>query len=110
MGIQGPVSIGMVEQDGGVSREIHIGFKPAFRGLSQEEQGSSFAAYVDDLARALTDPSTGEADCAGINLIHRICSELLPHIQAGEIALNENLVVEIGAGPAISLAELVGHA
>jgi len=74
MEIQGPISIGMVGQDGGVSPEIHIGFKPGFRGLSQEQQGSSFAAYMDALAKALTDPVTGEADRAGIKLIHQICS------------------------------------
>lgn len=109
MEIQGPISIGVVEKDDGISRELHIGFKPGFRELSLTAQGQSFQRYLDDLAQALADPATADNDRAGINLIHQICSELLPHIQAGELALNETLVVEIGGGPAISLAELAGH-
>ena len=108
MQIQGPISIGMLEQDDGVSREIHIGFRPDFRAASLEEQARSFSGYVDDLAVSMVAPGIAEGDRAGINLIHKICAELLPYIQAGEIALNEELVVEIGAGPAISLAELAG--
>jgi hypothetical protein len=109
MEIQGPISIGVVEKDDGVSRELHIGFKPGFRELTLEAQGQSFQGYVDELGKALSNPATADNDRAGINLIHQICSELLPHIQTGELALNETLVVEIGGGPAISLTDLAGH-
>lgn len=110
MEINGPIRIGVLDKNDGASRELHISFREAFRQLPLEAQGASFAAYVAELEQALVNPTTPEVDRPGIQLVQQICSELLPHVRAGEIALNEEFVVEIGLGAGLaSLAAFTRH-
>jgi hypothetical protein len=98
MEIAGPLTIGVVDKLDGIGRELHVGFTEAFRRLPLREQGAVFDAYVAELAAAVWDLPEDVPDRAGMLLIHQIAEQLQPHVAAGDLALGDTIVVELGGG------------
>jgi hypothetical protein len=105
MRITGPLHIGIVDDTTTGGRELHLSFTEAFRQLTPFEQAEQFAKYVEDLRRAVAVQGQNNEERQGLFTILSIAEELLPHVQADDLALDETVVVEIK--PEFSLDSLI---
>lgn len=103
MQIDGPLKI-TVSDEGGM-RQLVLEFANVFQMLSLEQQGKVFADYVQRLAQAVAALDETDPNRQGMILIHQVAEQLLPHIQAGEVPLEETVLVQIEQG--LSLGELL---
>jgi len=89
-------------------RELHFSFTDDFQVMSVDDRLETLRAYVASLikqAQALEDIESQR----GIITVIEITEQLLPHIQANNLPLQEVLIVEIGtAAEGESLDELLG--
>lgn len=107
MEINGPLKIGVVETPGHAGWELHIDFRPEFRNLPPNDQGAAFRSYLTDLAAGLSGLGAEDRNRQGMLLVQQIAEQLLPHIESGELALNETIVVEIAQAPVAALQDLI---
>ena len=105
--IQGPIKIGVLNDPETAGWELQMNFTDDFKSADLEQQGQIFAAYLADLAREINGGDADDANRAGMLIVQQIGEQLLPHIQAGEIALEETMIVEIGREQAFSLTDLI---
>jgi len=105
--IQGPIKIGVVNDPETTGWELQMNFTDDFKSADLEQQGKVFAAYLADLAQEINGREADDANRAGMLIVQQIGEQLLPHIQAGEIALEETMIVEIGREQAFSLTDLI---
>jgi len=106
MEIRGPLKVGVVEPSPEGNYELHITFTDAFKATDLAQQGEQFRAYIAELAAALKGDLDAR-DAQGVMLIQQICEQLQPHIEAGEVALGETLVIEVQRTPGVNLADLL---
>ena len=106
MEITGPIKVGVVEPSPDGNYELHIDFTDEFKGADLAGQGERFRAYIAELGAALKGDLDAR-DAQGIMLIQQICEQLHPHIEAGEVALGETLVIEVQRTPGVNLADLL---
>jgi len=106
MEINGPLKVGVVEPSPQGNYELHINFTDAFKAADLAQQGEQFRAYIGDLAAALQGDLDAR-DAQGVMLIQQICEQLQPHVEAGEIALGETLVIEVQRTPGVNLVDLL---
>lgn len=107
MEITGPLTIGIAESSAGTGHEIHIDFKPDFRVLDIAHQGEVFKSYLDDLNRAIEARPDDDPNRSGMLLIHQISEQLLPHVENGDLALSDTIVVEVGQTQGVVLTDLL---
>ena len=107
MEINGPLKIGVVETPGQAGWELHIDIRPEFRNLPLHDQGAAFRSYLTDLAAGLSALAAEDRNRQGMLLVQQIAEQLLPHIESGELALNETIVVEIAQAPVAALQDLI---
>jgi hypothetical protein len=107
MDISGPIKVGVVEPTPQGNYELHIDFTDEFRHAGLEQQGAAFRSYLGDLQQALQAGSLDERNAQGVMLVQQICEQLRPHIEAGEVALGETLVIEVQRTPGVNLADLL---
>ena len=103
MDINGPVKVGVVEPSPEGNYELHISFTDEFKAADLVDQGERFRAYL----AALDGGALDARDAQGVMLIQQICEQLRPHIEAGEVALGDTLVVEVQRTPGVNLADLL---
>ena len=84
-----------------------MNFTDDFKSADLERQGQIFAAYLAELAQEINAREADDANRAGMLIVQQIGEQLLSHIQAGEIALEETMIVEIGREQAFSLTDLI---
>lgn len=84
-----------------------MSFRDDFKSADLGEQGRVFADYLAELEREISARKEDDHDRAGMLIVQQIGEQLLPYIQAGEIALEETMVVEIGQTQAFSLTDLI---
>jgi hypothetical protein len=94
--IDAPFTIGIVDSQESGARELHFTFTDSFRSASLEQRSQTFQAYVNNLQEAINKLDDDNPDRIGMQTIHQISSELLPHIGADEIPLYDPIIVEIG--------------
>lgn len=89
-------------------RELHFSFTDDFQVMSVEDRLETLRGYIESLikhAQTLEDTESQR----GIITVIEITEQLLPHIQANNLPLQEILIVEIGgAAEGSSLDELLG--
>lgn len=108
MEIKGPLSISVQDDDASLKRELHITFKPAFVQSALPERIKQLEAYIKDLVLALQPLDKDAPDRLGMETVYQICENLLDHVRADEIDLNETIIIEIQ--PTISISSMVtGH-
>ena len=116
MEIEGLMSIGVREHADGVGRDLHISFAPEFRGLGLAEQGTQFRGYCRTLREQIggIDDDTDRTR-QGMLVVLQVAEQLLPYIEAGEITLEDPIVVEMapqhsesGGGP-LSIMDLLNE-
>ena len=92
MKISGPLKIGILENDMG-GREVHLDFNADFRILHLSQQIDTFRAFIANLAKDIDALDDSSPDKKGMVTIHQICEQIMPHIEANEIPLEETIVV-----------------
>jgi len=108
MDIQGPIKVGVVEPSPEGNYELHIDFIEEFQKAPLEQQGPQFRAYLAELQQALHGGELDERNAQGVMLILQICEQLAPHIDSGDLALGETLIIEIQRTPGVNLVDLLG--
>ena len=92
MKITGPLKIGILENDLG-GREVHLDFNNDFRILNLSQQIDAFRAFIANLAKDIDALDNDNPDRKGMLTIYQICEEIMPHLEANEIPLEETIVV-----------------
>lgn len=95
MQIAGPLTIGIVEQEDGGQRELHLNFTPEFCSLDLQAQTEELNAYVHQLNESALELASDDPNRIGMLLIQQIAEQLVPHVAAGELALQETIVIAI---------------
>jgi hypothetical protein len=94
MEISGPITIGVLDNDSG-GRELHLSFRNEFRILNLPQQIESFQNFINSLNKEILQLDESDANRQGMLTILQICEQLLPHIEANELPLEETIVVNI---------------
>jgi len=94
MEITGPLSIGILDNDNG-SRELHLKFRPEFRVLNLQQQSEAFQDFIRTLRHEISQLDENDINRQGMLTILQICEQLMPHIEANELPLEETIVVNI---------------
>lgn len=94
--IEGPMNITIGDPADGQGRVLAITFKPEFQALEIAEQGTEFREYLQSLSDNISEiKDENDHTKAGMLIVQQFAEELLPHIESGEIALEESMVVQI---------------
>lgn len=89
-------------------RELHFSFTDDFQVMGVEDRLEALRAYIESLIKHAQTLEDAESQ-RGIITVIEITEQLLPHIQANNLPLQEVLIVEIGgAAEGSSLNELLG--
>lgn len=107
MDIQGPLKVGVVEPSPQGNYELHITFNDDFKAADLAHQGEQFRTYLSELGQALGSGDLDARNAQGVMLVQQICEQLKPHIEAGEVALGETLVIEVQRTPGVNLVDLL---
>jgi hypothetical protein len=94
MEIQGPLKIGIMQNDMG-GHELHLDFKPEFRAMNLAQQTDAFQNYISNLINEISRLDEKDANRQGMLTILQIAEQLMPHIQANELPLEETIVVSL---------------
>lgn len=107
MDIQGPLKVGVVEPSPQGNYELHITFTDDFKAAELADQAAQFKAYIAALQAALGADGLDDRNAQGMLMIQQICEQLQPHIEAGDVALGETLVIEVQRTPGVNLTDLL---
>lgn len=92
--IEGPLKIGVIDNDNG-TREIHLDFTNEFRAMKLSQQAEDFHEFILYLKSEVDVLEEHDPNRQGMITILQVCEQLLPHIEANEIPLNETIVVNL---------------
>ncbi len=92
MEISGPFKIGTMQNDMG-GNELHLDFTQEFRAMNLAQQIDTFKNYIAELINDIAQLEESEPDRRGMIMILQIAEQMLPHIEANEIPLEETIVV-----------------
>ena len=95
MEIKGPFTVSIIDNHDSGSRELHLGFKPAFQQLELAARIDSLKMHLADLHSSI-EKETDASNQQGMLTIFQVGSELLPHLENDEIPLEETIIIEIG--------------
>ena len=94
--IEGPLNIAIAEPADGQGKILVIGFQPEFQQLDLPEQSRRFRAYLEMLGGSVTGSDRiDERNRAGMLIVQQIAEQLLPHIESGDLVLEETMTVQI---------------
>jgi len=94
MEIKGPFKIGTMQNDMG-GHELHLDFTAEFRALNVAQQVDMFQHYIDTLVEEIGRLNEKDANRRGMLTILQVAEQLMPHLQANEIPLEETIVVSL---------------
>ncbi len=92
MEISGPFKIGTMQNDMG-GQELHLDFTQEFKAMNLAQQIDSFKNYIAELINDIAQLEESEPNRRGMIMILQIAEQMLPHIEANEIPLEETIVV-----------------
>ena len=108
MDITGPLKIRVVENPEAADWELLVDFRDEFRRLDLSEQGVQFRLYLNELGNHLNLVELDDANRQGVLLVQQLVEQLLPYVEAGELALQETIAVQIAQSDAVnSLSDLI---
>ena len=94
MEITGPITIGTLQNDMG-NHELHLNFTAEFRAMNLAQQADSFQNYINNLINEIGRLDENDANRQGMLTILQVAEQLMPHIQANEIPLEETIVINL---------------
>lgn len=114
MKIEGPLTLGITDDEIQNKRTLEINFKPEFQQLKSSEQVSELKTYIQALYQNAQAIDEDHADRTGLLLVMQVCEQLLPHIQEQQLDLNETIELEMSLGGikpeiSVSLSDLDLH-
>ena len=92
--IKGPINISIIDTDTG-ERELHLKFSAEFKALKLNQQCDSFHEFIHYLKSEIDILEESDPNRHGMLTIQQISEQLLPHIKANEIPLEDAIVVNI---------------
>ena len=92
--IEGPLNISVVENTTG-GNELQLSFTTEFRALKLPEQSDAMHEFVNYLKTEIDILEDSDPNHQGMLMILQIAEELLPHVDANEVPLEETIVVNI---------------
>ena len=97
MEINGPFNIGTLQNDMD-GHELHLDFTAEFRALNSAQQADAFQNYINSLINEISRLDEKETNRQGMLTILQVAEQLMPHIQANEIPLEETIVISLQQG------------
>ncbi len=94
MEINGPLTIGVMQNDMG-GNELHLDFTAEFRAMNSAQQADSFQNYINSLINEISRIDEKDTNRQGMLTILQVAEQLMPHIQANEIPLEETIVISL---------------
>ena len=94
--IEGPLKIGVLDQQDQPGRELHIDFTEEFRSLDHPLQVQKFGEYLQTLGQAIESLRDDDPNRQGMLIVQQIAEQLLPHIQTADLELDQTIIVEMG--------------
>ena len=94
MEINGPFKIGTLQNDMG-GHELHLDFTAGFRAMNSAQQADAFQNYIKSLINEISRLDENDANRQGMLTILQVAEQLMPHIQANEIPLEETIVISL---------------
>ena len=94
MEIKGPFKIGTLQNDVG-GYELHLDFTHEFRTLNVAQQADALQNYIGDLINEINRLDEKDSDRQGMLTILQVAEQLMPHIEANEIPLEETIVINL---------------
>ncbi len=94
MEITGPFKLGTLQNDSG-GQELHLDFTAEFRAMNLAQQVDSMQNYINSLINEISRLDEKDANRQGMLTIVQVAEQLLPHIQANEIPLEETIVISL---------------
>jgi len=95
MGMEGPLKFKIISYDDSDDREVHVDFKEEFQNLELQEQANQFTDHVSSLRSQADALEEGSEERKGMLFVLQFLEELVPHIQAGAVPLNEAIIVKL---------------
>jgi len=96
MKIEGPMKITIGDPADGQGKLLMIQFTSDFQAKDVAAQTAEFRGHIDTLAEQIAAiKSEADRDRAGMLIIQQFAEQLLPHISQGELALEEQIVLQI---------------
>ena len=94
MEISGPFKIGTLQNDMG-GHELHLDFTNEVRALNLAQQVDSMQNYINGLINEAGSLDEKDTNRQGMLTILQVEEQLMPHIQANEIPLEETIVISL---------------
>jgi hypothetical protein len=94
MEIKGPFKIGTMQNDMG-GHELHLDFTAEFRSMNTAQQADALQNYISNLINDISRLDENDANRQGMLTILQVAEQLMPHIQANEIPLEETIVINL---------------
>ena len=94
MDINGPFNIGTLQNDMG-GNELHLDFTADFRAMNSAQQADAFQNYINSLINEISRLDEKDVNRQGMLTILQVAEQLMPHIQANEIPLEETIVISL---------------
>lgn len=94
MEINGPFNIGTLQNDMG-GHELHLDFTAEFRTMNNAQQVDAFQNYINSLINEISRLDEKDANRQAMLTILQVAEQLMPHIQANEIPLEETIVISL---------------
>jgi len=91
---EGPLNISLMETDSG-GRELHIDFADDFKTLKVTERVEALKKVINHLKTEINILEEDDAEREGMSMILHFAEEILPHIEADNISLEETIVGDI---------------
>lgn len=107
MDIQGPLKIHVFPDESGSAWQLLLSFTPEFQAMDIAAQGASFADYVAELASEVGRREEQDANRQGMLIVLQIAEQLLPHIQSGDLAVEESIIIQVAREQAVSITDLL---
>ncbi len=96
--MEGPLKFKIISFDNSDDHEIHVDFKQEFQDLELQEQANEFLKHINSLhsqVAALKEENAEERQ--GMLIVLKFLEGIWPHIQAGEVSLNETIIGKLEA-------------
>jgi len=94
--IEGPLKIGVLDDPAQPGRELHIDFTAEFQAMAPQAQAAEFSRYLEALQRGIQALPEQDPNRAGMLIVQQIAEQLLPHLDSGELELDDTIIVEMG--------------
>ncbi len=109
MNIEGPMKITIADPADGQGKLLMIQFTSEFQALDTAGQGGEFSDYISQLAEQIAKITlVTDRNRAGMLIVQQFAEQLLPHITQGELALEEQIVLQIRQeAQAVALTDLL---